>query len=138
MQSSGDGSSSVQRPTEWMEAVQFNPDKAIQDFFLREAKTQRGSVTVRKLYYDADGVMRWRLQLQKSSVNMYQEMRFRGDLAFWKKMFPGASIRTPNQGTQLSFNFLSVKDLEKFAEAVRSADEKFTFLPRGVQGDITV
>jgi hypothetical protein len=130
------GSSLVQRPAEWIEAVQFNPDKAIQEFFLREAKTQRSSVTVRKLYYDADGAMRWRLLLNKSSVNMYQEMRFRGDLAFWKKMFPGVSIRTPNQGTQLSFNLLTVKDLEKFTETVRSADQKFTFLPRGAQGDI--
>lgn len=129
-------SSSVQRPAGWIEAVQFNPDKAIQEFFLREATTRKSSASLRKLYYDADGVRRWRLLLNKSSVNMYQEMRFRGDLDFWKKLFPKVNIRTPDDGRQLSFNLSSAKDLEEFAQVVRSADKKFEFLPRRVQGDI--
>ena len=131
-------SSSVQRPAGWIEAVRFNPNPAIQEFFLREAKTQRGSVTVRKLYYDAGGVMRWRLKLQKSSVNMYQQMRFDGDLAFWEKLFPEVTIRTPDQGRQLSFNLISAKDLEKFVEVVRAEGEKVTFFPRAVPGDIAI
>lgn len=128
-------SSPVQRSTEWKEAVQFNPDKSIQDFFLREAQSQKSSVSVRKIYYNADGIVRWRLQLNKATVNMYQQMRFEGDLTFWKNIFPGIDIRTPNQGRQLSYNLTSVEQLEKFVETVRSADGKFMFLLRGVPGD---
>lgn len=128
-------SSLVKRPAEWAEAVRFNPDKLIQKFFLREAQSQKSSVSVRKIYYNADGIMRWRLQLNKATVNMYQQMRFEGDLTFWKNIFPGIDIRTPDQGRQLSYNLTSAEQLEKFVETVRSADRKFKFLLRGVPGD---
>ncbi len=128
-------SSPVDRQAEWTKAVQFNPNESIQKFFLREAQSQRSSAKLRKIYYNADGVRRWRLQLHKATVNMYQEMRFEGDLAFWKNIFPGIDIRTPDQGRQLSYNLTSVEQLEKFVETVRSADGKFMFLRRGVPGD---
>lgn len=128
-------SSPVHRPAEWTEAVLFNPNESIQKFFLREAQSQKSSVSVRKIYYNADGIVRWRLQLNKATVNMYQQMRFEGDLTFWKNIFPGIDIRTPNQGRQLSYNLTSAEQLEKFVETVRSADGKFMFLLRGVPGD---
>lgn len=128
-------SSPVHRPAEWTTAVQFNRDESIRKFFLREAQSQKSSVSVRKIYYNADGIVRWRLQLNQTTVNMYQQMRFEGDLTFWKNIFPGIDIRTPDQGRQLSYNLTSAEQLEKFVETVRSADGKFMFLLRGVPGD---
>jgi hypothetical protein len=82
------GNSPVHRPSEWSKAVEFNQDESIQNFFLREAQSQKSSVSVRKIYYNADGIMRWRLQLNKTIVNMYQQMRFEGDLVFLEEHLP--------------------------------------------------
>lgn len=127
-----------QSSNEWSEIVKFNRDPAMQEILLREALVQRTSPTVRKIYYDADGVMRWRLQVQRRDVNMYQQMRFEGDYARWKGMFPGIEIRLPGDGSQLSFNLRNPEELEKFLQFAKSADaEKLRFLPRGVKGEMS-
>lgn len=129
-------SSPTPQSGEWSEIVKFNKDVAMQEILLREALAQRTSPTVRKIYYDADGAMRWRLQVQRRDVNVYQQVRFEGDYARWKSMFPNVDIRLPADASQLTFNLRQPEDLQRFLDFVKSADARnLKFLPRGVRVD---
>ena len=128
---------SAPKSTNWAELVTFNIDPGMQTILLEEAQTQRTSPSVRKIYYDADGAMRWRLKVQKSSVNMYQQMRFKDDYSIWKSMFPEIRIGTPASGSQLTFNMTRPEELRKFLDYVKSkAAGGLEFLPRGATGEI--
>jgi hypothetical protein len=129
----------VGKTSDWSEIVTFNRDPAIQAILREEASKHSGSPSVRKIYYNVDGVMRWRIKVQKSSVNIYQQMRFRGDYVEWKNQFPDIKITTPDEGGQLSFSLTRPEDLLKFVRFAEAAEAKsLPWLPRGVKGERAV
>ena len=72
-----------------------------------------------------------RPEANKTNANIYQEMRFVGDMEFWKQRFPTANVHTTKRDTQLSFNLDNRADLERFRDAVLNEGPRLSFLASG-------
>jgi hypothetical protein len=129
------------QPSNWEEAVRYIQSPEMQGMLLKQAQEQPGYVGLRKINYEVDGVRRWRLKVQKKDVNLFQHMRFTGDLKRWRELFPelASEIRVLDGGRALAFNLRTPDQLCRFvdfAKAAKSNPESLQFLPRGAIGDL--
>lgn len=125
------------RPDTWPKqlAQMQDLDEGIKQFLLEESEKRASYPKLRKIFYECQGPRRWRIQANQSDINVYQEMRFVDDLAFWKRHFPNIQITTTNQNKQLSFNLSRREELDRFRRAVDEEGPKLKFLPRKAAGD---
>jgi hypothetical protein len=123
-------------PSSWDEALAWVENEDFKALVREEVARRRANCRVRKIYYECQGMRRWRLQVNKHDVNVYQSMRFNDDLQFWRRLLPGIELRTPESATALAFNVATKEELQCFLGAIEREGPSLSFRPAGESGEL--
>lgn len=110
----------------WENALEKVENRAVVEFFKGQLESERDEyLPNRQLWYRVHGRRCWSVEAKPKHAYVWQEKRFKDDVAFWKDRLSAPDTVGPvKSGKALRFKLITQRDFQRFHEISASAPEK--------------